>query len=389
MEFIDHYEGVDELVAHQCFQRLESRFENIFCHGNTRDSLIPNSIFIYNRTGYKNTFPTKTIQLELDNSGNEGQRSVREESNFPVVFKNRGHFIAGYIPTDNVLVFCDITHEFNDFTIEVVNKVIDWIDTNYTIDKTLLEELLTPKKEIRVTIGKKVFTLKSINESTNAYEEFINKVTDKARDTILKIRTQYQESLVREKDRYEKLRKSVRPMPEIPYTLAMSQGLRISKVSNFIVYSFPITVICKTAVDEIAKKSIDIEEPKEYKGILHFYINETDIISQIRFTNVEGTGFTKHLHTLPDADICVGTTAIKGKKVKSVDEIVGFKNTLSQTLSVINIASCYHDSDRTLYESLRTKLTEAKTGSMGTGWTIRQPTPTPVPRTPVPRTTAG
>lgn len=375
MEHIDTYESVGELISHPCFSFFESQFKNLYCHTNFLESLVPDSIYINNRSGHKYTGKIVTVNLELASTPTGEQLYIRDEGQYPITFRYKGRFIAGYSPIYNLLYLSDITHIFNEFTIEIVSKISEYLRTNCVTDVDLLSDAVSDGKDARIIIGNSIYSLKLTGESKNYHNEFVEKVTVKARETILKIKQQYLDALTIEKSRLEKFRKSVRAMPEVTYEEVMNRKLLLSKISGHIVYSFPVTIIVTDGLDESAKKSVKLDEPLKYDGILHFYVNESNIVSKVRFTDITGMKYTKHLHSLPEGDVCVGTTNIIGKKVTNLADIVRMKEILADTLTKINVYSCYIDSDKTLYNKIRKMLETAKSGEMG-AWVIPKATTT-------------
>ena len=376
MEHVDTYEGVGELVSHSCFSFFESQFKNLYCHSSTTESLIPDSIYINNRcTAPRHSGKIISVNIEFSNTPSESQLYVKDDGICPIVFRYKGKFIGGYLPIHNILYLCDITHTFNESTIELFTKLSEYLKSNHVTDLDIISEAVSIGKDIRITVGDNIYSLKLTGESKNYHSEFVEKVTAKARETILKIKHQYLESLSNEKARLERVRKSVRPMPEVMYEEAMKHKLTLSKISSHIIYSFPVTIIATHGIDESAKKSVQLDEPIEYKGILHFYIDENNILFKARFTDPTGLKYTKHLHTVPDGDVCTGTAHMLGKKMNSFNDIVRVKEVLADTLTKINVYSCYIDSDKTLYNLIRKKLTETKANGMG-AWTIPRATST-------------
>ncbi len=369
MEHIDTYESVGELISHPCFSFFESQFKNLYCHTIYLEALIPDSIYINNRSGHKYTGKITTVNLELTSTPTGEQLYIRDEGQYPIMFRYKGKFVAGYSSIYNLLYLSDITHTFNEFTIEIVSKISEYLRTNCITDVDLLSDAVSDGKDARIIIGNSIYSLKLTGESKNYHNEFIEKVTGKARETILKIKQQYLEALNIEKVRLEKFRKSVRAMPEVSYEEVMNRKLLLSKLSGNIIYSFPVTIEVTHGLDESAKKSVKLDESIKYDGILHFYVNETNIVSKVRFTDTTGIRYTKHLHTLPEGDVCVGTTNIIGKKVTNLADVVRMKETLADTLTKINVYSCYLESDKTLYNKIRKMLETAKSGEMG-AWTI-------------------
>lgn len=360
-----------DLVSHPCFLFFESQFKNLYCHSVTTESLIPDSIYINNRCGHKYAGKVTNVNIELSTTPSADQLYIRDEGLYPVTFRHKGRFIAGYSPIYNILYICDITHIFNESSIEIVTKISDYLKLNCVTDVDLISDNISIKKDVRINIGDNIYSLRLVGQSKNYHDEFVEKVTVKARETILKIKQQYLDSLSTEKLRFEKLRKSVRPMPEISYDEVMRRKLMLSKVNNNIIYSFPVTIVTTHGIDESSKKSIKLDEPVRYDGILHFHTNESNIVYKVKFTDITGIKYTKHLHTLPDGDVCVGTTNIVGKKVSNLDDVIRMKEVLADTLTRINVYSCFLDSDKTLYNLIRKKLSEVpKSTEMG-AWVIK------------------
>lgn len=370
MEHIDMNESVPSLVEHEVFNRL-SKFNNLFVHNSYTTEYIPDSVYINNSLKYTEIVPSQTVVLTINHTGISNQYDSTAKNKYPIIFNDqKGRFIGGYIPTDNILSLSDITHDFNEFTKEVITKAMDYIDSNnYDVCESL-SKIITPKKEVFLNIGDQIYTLRNVNISSTNHDQFIEKVTEKARTILSKYREQYTQSLTREKARYEKMRKSVRPMPDIPYDVCMKNAMMISKVSNYIVYSFPTNIVVRGAVDESAKKYVLLDTPITYNGIIHFYIDETDTISQVKFTDTTGLKGPKHLHTLNDGSVCTGSTDMIGKKAKKLDEILAFRNKIAETLATINTYSCYIESDKPLWDNLIKKLKEVKAGDMGPVWNI-------------------
>ena len=378
MEHFDTYEGTGELVSHPCFSFFESQFRNLYCHTITTEALVPDSIYINNRC-ISSRYTGKVINVNIDISSipTENQLYIKDEVICPIVFKYKGRSIGGYLPIHNILYLCDVTHIFNEFTIELLTKVSEYLKSNHVTDIDMISNAISIGKDMRIILGDNIYTLKLSGESKNYHSEFIEKVTSKARETILKIKQQYLESFNLEKLRLERLRKSIRPMPEdITYEEVMKRKLLLSKIGNIIVYSFPVTITVTHGIDESSKKSVQLDNPVKYDGILHFYINENNIVSKARFTDITGVTYTKHLHTLPDGEICVGTTNIIGKKATNLSDIIRMKEVLADTLTKINVYSCYIDSDKTLYNLIQKKLSETTKNEMG-AWVIPKTAPIP------------
>lgn len=374
MEHVDNYEKTLELVNHKCFEFIDSQFRNLYCHEINITSFQPDSVYINNRFGYKNEGGSVTVDLKLEHTYDSGQIDGVSNIQAPILFKNKGYVVGGYVPIHNILVFTDITHKFNKFTIEVIEKVSEYLKSTYTVDLDLLSFQFSEKKTARVTIGDKIFDLKLVGTSNNSYQQYVDKVTQKARETVLKIKSQYLESLKVEKARMERLRKSIRPMPEILYGNMIQYKVMISKESNYLVYSFPCVITVTHGVDEAARKSVKLDTPIDYKGILHLYVDEKDVLSKVRFTDTDGNR-THHLHTI-EGDVCTGTTDILGRKTPKFEDILNAKVTISEALTRVNIHSCYMDSDMDLYNSIVAKLRKASENGMG-AWSVRTPVPAP------------
>jgi len=370
MEHIDTYESTGELISHPCFSFFESQFRNLYCHTITTEALVPDSIYINNRCiSSKHIGKVVNINIDISSTPTENQLYIRDEGICPVVFRYKGRFIGGYLPIHNILYLCDVTHIINEFTIELFTKVSEYLRSSYVTDIDIISDAVSIGKDMRIVIGDNIYSLKLAGESKNYHSEFIEKVTAKARETILKIKQQYLESFALEKARLERIRKSVRPMPEVTYEEVMKRKLLLSKIGSSIIYSFPVTIVATHGVDESAKKSIQLDDPIKYDGILHFYINESNIVSKVRFTDITGVTYTKHLHTLPEGDVCIGTTNIIGKKITNLADIVRMKEVLADTLTKINVYSCYIDSDKNLYNLIKKKLSETTKNEMG-AWII-------------------
>ncbi len=376
MEHFDTYEGTGELVSHPCFSFFESQFKNLYCHSITTESLVPDSIYINNRC-ISPRYTGKVVNINMDISSRpiDNQLYIRDEGICPIVFRYKGQVIGGYSPIHNILYLCDITHTFNEFTIELLTKVSEYLKSNYVTDIDIISNTISIGKDMRIVIGDNTYSLRLTGESKNYHSEFVEKVTLKARETIIKIKQQYLEAFALEKARLERVRKSVRPMPEVTYQEAMKYKLTLSKVNNQIVYSFPITIVVTHGLDESARKSVQLDEPIKYEGILHFYINENNILSKVRFTDVTGITYTEHLHTTPDGDVCTGTTNMIGKKLTVFSDIVRLKEILADTLTKINVYSCYIDSDKELYDLIKKKLSETTKNEMD-AWIIPNPSST-------------
>lgn len=371
---IDMIEHVSDLVAHPSFERMSKQFDNMFCHEVTTTSLYPDAVYINNLVSAKPLCygMPRIITLDIDSSECVSEQLYfrRPDTSYPIEFKRKdGKVIGMYSPIDNVLILCDITHRFNSFTINVVDAVMNWIDSN-TPGRDILEKIVKPRDQAYLTIGDSTFMLRAVSSSSNHRDEFIKQVTHEARDTILKIRGQWADSLRREKERFERLRKSTRVMPEVSYETMILHSMRLSKAGNYLVYSFQISITVEKAINEGTKKQVDVIPPKVYDGLLHFYVSDRNIIEMVKFTHIDGQSSTHHLHANASRDVCTGTTDILGKKVSDVNEILSHKERLVAALSIINVYSCYKDSDMGMYTDLMRKLSEVEAPSMKTVWTL-------------------
>lgn len=361
MVHIDDRKRIEEFLKEkEIFDKIFKRFENIFYLNKTTNSAVPNSIYVYNNVEFHGTETMqKMAALKIKSLGSSNQLSYNGRRDGNVIFTSElfgnTQTLGNYHSYENILVLCNIFHDLNEFTVEVLNAIMEWLNNNSLIDESVKKDI-KPRDVVFLTLGDTTYNLRAVGSASNNRETFVDSVVIKSRDSIIKMRKIWSEQLEKEKARYERLRKSTRAMPEISYTDVVTQKLYLSKDGTHLKYSFCIILIVEEAMNESTDRRIKIDPPIIYEGILTFTLDENDILRTVTFTQRDGVSHTKHLHADPSNVICVGTTRILGKAYNSLSELIDAKEKLIRAMSVINTGSCMGSSDRALYDKLQTEL---------------------------------
>lgn len=361
------------LKEHELYDRIFKRFDNIFIGGRTTTNVIPNSIYIYNSLGIdaRASSQENIVNISFSFRANSSQWGYTGYRCGDVLFTSasNGNTIGEYYSHENILVLIHIDYELNEFAVEVLEKILEWLETNPSIDKSIFTQI-KPRDDAYLTIGNTTYTLRAIGGNQNNREQFVDTVVKKSRETIIKLRQQWVEHLEREKARYEKIRKSTRAMPEINYIDVIKQHLSLSKEGTYLIYSFYVKIVVEEVMNENTKVQAKLDEPVVYEGILSFYMDEKDRLVNVRFTKPDGVSHCKHLHADSGNFVCVGTTNLIGKVLKTPDEVIAAKERLIRAMSIINLGSCMSASDTELYNKLRAKLSEVNKPNIEDVWTV-------------------
>lgn len=358
MDNIDLFEGVKELVNSPIFSRLEKRFNNLYCHGIATNAIIPDSIYINNSLDLRDVkYLNKVVTLDIDTSKRtSGQEYMPGGSNLDIVFKTKDGIVVGsYSYQENILVLADITHRFNEYTIGVLNTVLDWLDANASVSINSLVDAIKPRDNAYLTIGDTSFVLRAVSKYSTNRKEYVEEVNAKAQKIIKQIKEHWVYQYRKEKDRMDRLRKSVIPMPTIPLDTVLKHNIMISKDENvsYINYVFTVDVVVDSAFEEMLNKQVKVDPPIEYKNHrLIFIVDENNKVkSPIKFLDSRGHS-VNHLHTLDTGEVCVGTTKIIGQKINGIDQLIGYKDTLVIAMKTINLSSCFNGSNPELFRKL-------------------------------------
>lgn len=374
---IDKYEGVPQLMEHEIFKRIEKRFDNLFCHDRSTTNMVPDTIYIYNHVDIGNLlYQNKPISLSINSRNSiDGQNGCCVPKLDFLFNTQDGKFIGSYASQENILAICDITHVFNEYTVEVLNKILDWLDTN-SPDKLLnIADLIKPRDTAHVTIGDTVFMLKVVSKSSLNRNNFIEEVNRKVQHILEQKRIHWVSQYKKEVERLNRLRKSVKSMPDVFLEDVINNRLQIAKSisDSKIAYIFTVDLIVDGAIDEMQNKEIRLDTPIEFKNhLLIFWLNDDNIIqSPVYFFN-ENKGVCHHLHTTHDGHVCTGTTKIVGKKIANLSQLIDYKNTLITSMKTVNISSCFSSSNKKLHTEIITKLTTIEKPNIdNTGlWTV-------------------
>lgn len=358
------------LKGHELYDRIFKKFDNVFIGGRTTTNVVPNSIYIYNSLGIDaRTSQQNIVNISFSSRANSSQWEYIGYRHGNVLFTStsNGNTIGEYYSHENILVLIHIDYELNEFAVEVLEKILEWLEKNSPIDNSIFTEI-KPREDAFLTVGNTTYTLRAISGNQNNREQFIDTVVKKSRETIIKLRQQWVEQLEREKARYEKIRKSTRAMPEISYGTVVEHKISLSKESNYLIYSFDVKIVVEEVMNENSHMQMELDEPVVYEGILSFYIDEKDRLTNVKFTKQDGVSHSKHLHADNGNWVCVGTTNLIGKVLKISDEVIAAKERLVRAMSVINLGSCMSSSDIELYNKLRAKLSEVKESNIEDVW---------------------
>lgn len=362
MDSIDKYKGVSQLMEHEIFKRIEQRFNNLFCYDRTTNNMVPDSVYINNHVEIGAlSYQNKPISLSINNRGYADGQHASCAPKFDFIFNTQdGKFIGSYAVQENILAICDITYIFSDYTVEVFNKILNWIDTNSPDKLSTIADSIKPRDTAHITIGDTVFVLKTVSKGSLNRKDFIEEVNRKAQHILEQRRIHWVSQYKKEVDRLNRLRKSVRPMPDVFLDDVINNRLQIAKSisDSKVAYIFTVDLVVDSAIDEMQNKEIKIDTPREFKNhLLIFWLDDDNIVqSPVYFFN-ENRKSCNHLHTTGEGHVCTGTTKIVGKKITNLSQLIDYKNTLITSMKTVNISSCYSSSDKKLHAEIIAKLT--------------------------------